>query len=282
MSGSFMSTSVTQVRSEDARKVATVGLPFTIQIPVFNETRALSFSSFYFDRVGMRPRYLLDTQRTPEAEAALRALGHEIRFFFNDKPFIENGYEQFAAASPTDWILRLDCDEVPSLELIEFCRGYIESGNTGVVGFDRHQVIWRDNRLMTATTERFLPAQARQWRLFNRHQVSFDRRIHTPGIYIDEHMSAPPQAAMYHLSWIFLDWNERLEKAARYNVGQATEINGSWLVPLSEIEWTILDVPLLRDAFCRWLRREERKRLGFLEALRRKASTYASRLMRPI
>jgi hypothetical protein len=276
-----MSTIFTQVRSEDTRKIATVGLPFTIQIPVFNETSALSFSSFYFDRLGIRPRYLLDTQRTSEAENALRVLGHKIDFFTNDKPFIENGYEQFAAASPTDWILRLDCDEVPSLELIEFCRIYIERGSTGVVGFDRHQVIWRNNELLTATTERFLPAQARQWRLFNRHQVSFDRRIHTPGIYIDEHTSAPPQAAMYHLSWIFLNWNERLEKATRYNLGQATEINRSWLVPLSEIEWTKLDAPLLRDTFSRWLRREDRKRLGFLKALRKEALSYASRLMRP-
>jgi hypothetical protein len=249
-----------------------VGLPFTGQIPIFNETRALGFSSFYFDYVGIRPRYLLDTQRTPDAEKVLRALGHEVKFFSNDKPFLENGYEQFVAASPTDWILRLDCDEVPSRELIEFCRDYVDSGNTDIAGFDRHQVIWRGNSLLTATTERFLPSQARQWRLFNRHYVSFDRRIHTPGIVLHDHISAPPHAAMYHLSWFFLDWNERLEKAVRYNLGQATAINGSWLVPPGEIEWGVLDAPVLRDAFRRWLRREDRKRLGFLKALYREAS----------
>jgi hypothetical protein len=276
-----MSTGLTQTHSEHTKRAAPLTLPFTIQIPVFNETRALSFSSFYFDRLGIRPRYLLDTQRTSEAEIALRALGHEANFFFNDKPFIENGYEQFSAASPTDWILRLDCDEVPSQELIEYCRKYIETGNTGVVGFDRHQVIWRNNRLFTATTERFLPSQGRQWRLFNRHRVSFDRRIHTPGIHIDEHMSAPPQAAMYHLSWIFLDWNARLEKAARYNLGQATEINRSWLIPINEIEWTNLNAPLLRDSFSRWLRRENRQRLGLLKALQREVLAYMSGLIRP-
>ena len=192
-------------------------LPFTIQIPVFDETRALEFSSFYFDRMGLRPRYVLDTQRTPEAEATLRRLGHDPAFFENDKTFIESGYENFAAASPTDWILRMDCDEVPSPEVIGFCREFVRRDERGAAGFKRRELLWHDGRfLMTPLDETAVPNQ-RQWRLFNRKRVRFLPRIHTPGIEPESRVPAPPEIAFYHLSWVFLTWEERVQKTARYD-----------------------------------------------------------------
>ena len=56
-------------------------LPYTIQIPVYNETRALEFSALYFDRLGLSVRYVLDSQRTDEAETTLRRLGREPVYF---------------------------------------------------------------------------------------------------------------------------------------------------------------------------------------------------------
>jgi hypothetical protein len=228
-------------------------LPFTIQIPVFNETRALAFSAFYFDRLGIQAHYVCDSQRTPEAEATLRRLGREPLFFTNDKPFIENGYESFAAASPTDWILRLDCDEVPSRELIEVCRDFVKQDRVGIAGFVRHHVLWRNDRFLTATTERFTPPNQRQWRLFNRKRVAFNPRIHTPGLHLENPVAAPPEAALYHLSWVFLTYEDRLKKVARYDdYGQPSFNRMNQLFLLEDVEWQELDAHFLRDAYAEW------------------------------
>lgn len=230
-------------------------VPFTVQIPVFNETRTLDFSAFYFDRLGIQARYVLDVQRTPEAEATVLRLGREPLIFTNDKPFIESGYESFAAASPTDWILRLDCDEVPSRELIDACSTFVQQSQGGVAGFERHQILWQNNRFLTAApTERFAPAKQRQWRLFNRKHVTFNRHIHTPGIHLENPTEMPSAATIYHLSWVFLTWEDRLEKAARYdNHGQPSHNRENQLFPLEDVEWQELDAPFLRDTYAEWV-----------------------------
>jgi hypothetical protein len=228
-------------------------LPFTILTPIFNETKALEFSSFYFDRLGADVRYVLDSQCTPEAAETLRRLGREAYHFDNDQPFIENGYESFCAASPTDWILRIDCDEVPSRELIEACREFVAHDEAGVAGFERHQVLWRDKRLWTATAERFNCVHQRQWRLFNRAAVRFCRTIHTPGIEVRAPVAMAPTAALFHLSWVFLTWEERLAKAARYDRhGQQDHNRTNQLFPLEEAKWKELDAPFLLDALEQW------------------------------
>ncbi len=229
-------------------------LPFTIQIPVFNETTALEFSTFYFARLGVEVRYIMDTQRTPEAEVVFKRLGLKPLYFDNDMPFIENGYENFASMSPTDWILRLDCDEVPSPDLINYCATFIEQGHEGVAGFERHQVYWNDGRFFTATNDRFQPSAQKQWRLFNRTKVDFNRNIHTPGIHVVDPEKAPSGADIYHLSWVFLSWEDRLKKAARYDShGQPEYTRQNQLFPLNEVVWEELDAPDLRDAYAAWL-----------------------------
>ncbi len=234
-------------------------LPYTIQIPVYNETSALAFSSFYFDRLGVKARYVMDSQRTAQAAEAFHSLGHEPVTFSNDKPFIENGYENFAAVSPTDWILRVDCDEVPSLELLRACSDFVRQDRQGIAGFQRHQVLWREGRLLTATTDRFLPRAQTQWRLFNRQRVSFDRRIHTPGIHLEGLVEQSSEATIYHLSWIFLTPQARLEKSARYDAnGQQPANRSNQLLQLNEVDWTHLDAPFLQAAFSEWERGQNR------------------------
>ena len=228
-------------------------LPFTVQIPVFNETKALEFSIFYFDRLGVPARYVLDAQCTSETAATLRSLGREQCFFANDKPFIENGYENFAALSPTDWILRIDCDEVPSRELIDACCDFVRDNRYGVAGFERHQVLWRDNRLLTATADRFAPSAQRQWRLFNRKQVKFNQTIHTSGIQFENSVAMAPEATLYHLLPGFLTWEDRLKKAARHDqYGQVPSNRTSQLFPIEDANWTELNAPFLLRVFSEW------------------------------
>lgn len=166
-------------------------LPFSIAVPLFSETKALSFSASYFGKIGIEPIYALDSQGARETEEVLRSLGKRIVKFENSKPYIENGYEAFEYVSPTDWILRIGCDEVPNLRMIKWCENFLNSGKEAIVSFERYQLIWSGRRFLSATTERFQPERQRQFRLFNRRNVTFDRTIHSPGIRVDNKLPAP-------------------------------------------------------------------------------------------
>jgi hypothetical protein len=229
-------------------------IPFTIMIPVFNETRVLQFSDFYFRRFDIPVVYALDSQHTPEARRTLRALDRDFRTFDNDRPFIESGYASFAAASPTDWILRLDCDELPTPELIAAGRDFVAGDPHETAGFERCQLTWRDDRFYACTSTRFAPANQVQWRLFNRRRATFTPQIHTAGIALDAPVTLRGAARIYHLSWIFLSWEDRLRKAARYDShGQADANRLNQLFPLAEAHWEELDAPELTGAYRDWL-----------------------------
>jgi hypothetical protein len=175
-------------------------------------------------------------------------------FFENDKPFIENGYESFASTAPTDWILRLDCDEVPSPALIEAACRFVDSGSDAVMGFERHQLLWRNGKFRTAETDRFQPKRQMQYRLFNRQSVSFVRDIHTPGIRVDRSVFAPSDAPLYHMSWIFLSLEDRKRKASRYDAhGQPSSNRENQLFPIEQVEWKDLSAPFLEDCYKQWL-----------------------------
>lgn len=230
-------------------------LPFTIQVPVFDETRALEFSCFYFERLGVEARYILDSQRTPQAEATLRGLGRGPLVFANDKPFLENAYQNFAAASPTDRILRLDCDEAPSQNLVEACREIVLRDGGEMAGFERHQLIWRHGEFLSAQGERFRPSNQVQWRLFNRRAVRFyDGRLHTPGLFVDKPVKVPADAPIYHLEWVFLDRQARLDKTSRYDgFGQDAYWRENQLHAEHALAWRRNDDDFLRATFADWI-----------------------------
>lgn len=175
----------------------------SIQIPLFNETEALEFSKFYFDSINVDVNYVIDSQCEHETRTLVNKLGVNYSEFKNDKPYIENGYRNFAEASPTDWILRIDCDELPTPELIHFANSFVAAAE-GVVSFERLQVLWKDEGFIRPVDRRFDPKAQRQYRLFNRRKVEFHSAIHTPGIHVDAPIHAPPEACLYHMSWIFL------------------------------------------------------------------------------
>ena len=229
----------------------------TIQIPLFNETDALRFSKFYFDSIGESVRYVMDAQCSDRTKAIVRELDIEEVYFPNDKPFIENGYEAFAAAAPTDWIFRIDCDELPTPEALTFARTSEIPPDT-VVSFERHQVIWDEGRFISPVHESFNPLDQRQFRLFNRALASFDRNIHTPGIHIGTSVHAPSGATLFHLSWIFLSWEDRIAKADRYDAhGQPAYNRANQLFSLDHKVWNEAPPSVVQDVYFDWIRREK-------------------------
>ena len=187
-------------------------------VPLFDETLAFQFSNYYFKRLGITPYYCFDEQGAIETAELVKASGHPLRSFKNDRPCIENGYQAFVEQSPTDWILRIDCDEVPSSGLLEWCAEYCKSGNVGAVRFERDQIAWRGSRLWISTHPNFIPARNGALRLFHRGKVEYTTEIHTPGILTDQEVSAPLEHRLYHLSWVFRTAEDLKKKSERYDL----------------------------------------------------------------
>ncbi len=227
----------------------------TNQIPLYNETDALRLSHFYFTAIGVPVRYAMDTQALPATRAIARELGIKPLEFANDRPFIEHGYPAFSAAADNDWILRIDCDELPTPELIAFAREFVEQGGEGVVSFEREQVIWSGGGFQRPMNPRFDPKGQRQYRLYDRRAVVFDQAIHTPGIKVEAVTHAPPGAKIYHLSWELLSWDDRVAKADRYEAyGQAAFNRDNQLLDLAQQEWAKVEPTTVDEVYAAWRR----------------------------
>ncbi len=225
----------------------------TILVPLYDETDALMFSKYYFDSLNVPVIYAIDQKCLPATRRLVQTLGVRAVEFQNSKPFIENGYEAFAAASPTDWIFRVDCDEVPTMEAVSFARK-VDVVDGCVVAFQRHQVVWRTSSFLRPQHDRFAPDYQKQYRLFNRRSASFDSTIHTPGISVGCTIVAPPEAALYHLSWIFLSDKQRFEKVRRYDAnGQRASNRENQLFPLDYPNWERLPRNQVDAIFQNWM-----------------------------
>lgn len=209
----------------------------------------------------------MDQQREPQTERLFETLGIEKIFFNNTEPYIENGYEDFCKKSPTDWIFRLDCDEIPSIKALKYLNERSNVNEKIVYGFPRHQLKWKNNFFLTANNTRFLPENQRQWRFFNRKYVEFDQTIHTPGFKTNEHFTpAPIHASLYHLPWLFLTKNDLVKKAAKYDQnGQRLANRESIMFDHSKLTFEKLNDPLLSSLYQEFLVRKKRK--GLLDKL---------------
>ena len=202
---------------------------FTVLIPVFKETEALKFSKDYFSELGITPQYALDSKRKSRQAEVERCVGRAVPVFENPENCIEANFRRFAALSPTDWILRIDCDEVPSLAALSFANQFATNSNWKIAGFPRIECVPSGATLAADVTPGFQHfTKFPQYRLFNRKRVWFRSGIHTPGYYLPriQKAEAPPQACLYHLEYVFTSEQERDEKQKRYEAaGQSGSQN---------------------------------------------------------
>lgn len=231
---------------------------FTIIIPVFDETAALAFSKKYFASLGVQPLYVLDSKkahRAPEVEALL---GCPVALYENPGVCIEANYENLAALASTDWILRVDCDEVPNQALLAHASRFVEKPTDHYCAYDRDDLIWRDQKF-----ERLKYAPLffdSQFRLFNRREVKFISRIHTPGFRVPKWKlpllpiwHGPPAARLYHLQREFTTPTQRAEKAERYSSAGQNARTRNWILrPDESFTWSSFHDDCFSEFFASW------------------------------
>lgn len=231
---------------------------FTIIIPVFEETDALAFSNFYFNKLGLQPIYALDSKRISRRAEVERRIGREVAIYDNPGICIEASYQNLAALSPTEWLLRIDCDEIPNQTMLQHCARFTTSPADAYCGFDRDDLVWRETHFQRL---KYAPLFVdTQFRLFNRIKVKFINRIHTPGFHVPKWnlpflpgWNAPRIARLYHLQRVFITPQQRSEKLTRYNAAGQQQGFNNWLSrPDESFQWRSFDDAVFTELFAQW------------------------------
>ncbi len=225
---------------------------YSIMVPVYNETDALSFSKFHFDSLNLRPIYVLDSKRIARRDEVERAIGGEALIYDNPGMFLEANFEKFASLSPTDWILRIDCDEVVTAALIDHAGDYVKHGSWSTKGYCRRQLRWHEDGFQYV---KYLFHRDTQFRLFDRRKVRFVRKIHTPGYDVPRlrRTPAPSPAHMYHLQFLFETPQQREKKGELYkSQGQPKKLDSFYTTPVEQFNWAPLDDPHLASTYRAW------------------------------
>ncbi|MBG1230987.1 hypothetical protein F8B91_01405 [Aestuariivirga litoralis] len=231
---------------------------FTIIVPVFGETRALQFSAFYFGQLGVKPFYVLDSKKQGRRAEVERLLGCEVAIYENPGNYIEANFERLTDLSPTDWILRVDCDEVPNLAMLQHCAKFVSHPSSNICGFDRDDLVWREDHFERIKQPFWFIDT--QFRLFNRKQVKFVKRIHTPGFHVSKWKfplvpawHGPLNARLYHLQRPFISQADKLEKMQRYDqAGQDPKFHAAMMKKDDEMRWTRFADAAFTSLFASW------------------------------
>lgn len=224
---------------------------YSILIPVFTETDALWFSKFYFDSLNLKPIYVLDSKRIDRRDEVERVIGREVLIYENPERYIEANFAKLAALSPTDWILRIDCDEVVSSALIAHAANFAKQGRGAIKGYDRRQLRWHEYHFQAE--KRFIQRDV-QYRLFDRRKVEFLHRIHTPGYKVHpwQFLPAPRAARIFHLQFVFETVLDRKRKYEIYRKVENAQSFRDWFGITRGKGWDTLEDPHLTSVYRAW------------------------------
>jgi len=233
---------------------------FTIIVPFYKETTALAFASYYFGTLGIEPIFALDSKQIARRGEAEDIIGRPVAIYDNPGGFVESNFKQLAALSPTDWILRVDCDEVPNLKMLDHCARFVRRPTSNLCGYLRDDLLWRrDHFDKLKFSALYFDTQ---FRLFDRTRVRFKHEIHTPGYHVPKWKlplvplwAAPPRARLYHLARTFVAPAQRaarMEDRQDYQQGVGVAFREWNLRPDETHQWEHFDDPAFTRLFSDW------------------------------
>ncbi|MCW2284825.1 glycosyltransferase involved in cell wall biosynthesis [Rhodoblastus acidophilus] len=197
----------------------------SIVIPTMNSQSYISIIADYYEGLGLNPYWFVDQKSADRTFDVLAARSQRVVAMHNDTAIIEAMVEKMSRAAPTDWVLRIDDDELPTAQLFAFARAVMQDGRFDALGFVRHQCgVTADGSLMAHSGHD--PNVHRQYRLYRKDRVAYRSDVHTPGFHFDglsvAHVGA--EHCLIHLDWAIRSYAERKRKVMNYN--QARENAG--------------------------------------------------------
>jgi glycosyltransferase involved in cell wall biosynthesis len=202
-------------------------------IPTRDSARWIGVFLAEYRRLGVEPLYIVDSRSKDETLAILQGRGAETAVITPRGDFVEAGMiEAACAASNSEWILRMDDDELPSAALLR----WIE--NVGVHSIRaawmvsrrdlfRHEGKIYYSRRRSAYHHVELPNYlAGHVRLHRTVGLQFSGQLHTSGLANLGPVGFAPEACFFvHCADLLLSRAQRLNKIRRY---ETIEAGSAW------------------------------------------------------
>lgn len=177
-----------------------------------------------YRRIGVEPLYIVDTRSSDSTSEVLRSLKADSIPFTPQGDIVEAGMIEFGAkAAGTEWALRLDDDEFPSRQLLEWA-ATVELRSKGPVWcIARKDVYSRDGRFVYSQWpprlvwigDRF--SLNPQERLFRVDTVRYTNIVHSAGFEtLPPYQHAPEGCLFIHFNNIVRNVGQRLAKVRKY------------------------------------------------------------------
>jgi hypothetical protein len=171
--------------------------------------------------LGIQPLYLCDIRSSDGTQDVLEGMGADMIPVKPKLDRVEHILSVTREAVETDWLVRLDDDEIPSAALIGWLDRSVEGINVPIIALSCRYVMLVDGRLCFSRLEDYYfhpdPTYLDpQWRAFRPREVDFIDTIHTPGFKITRYETAPLWAFFIHFDWLLRSYTERRAKLKRY------------------------------------------------------------------
>jgi Glycosyl transferase family 2 len=197
---------------------------YRIVIPTRDSAQWIGQVLQAYRRIGVDPLYIVDTRSCDGTLELLRRLKAETISFTPHGDIVEAGMIEFGAkAAGTDWVLRLDDDEFPSRQLLEWAAA-VESISKGPIwSVARKDVYLREGRFVYSQWptrsvwlgDRF--SLNPQERLFRPDAVRYAETVHSAGFeWKPPYQHAPEGCLFIHFNNVVRNVGQRLAKVRKY------------------------------------------------------------------
>jgi hypothetical protein len=175
-----------------------------------------------YEVLGVCPFVMLDQSSDDDTEQLLKGRNIEYANVFAALPRVEALIKLIPDHVRSEWVVRLDDDELPSRGLCDWLAARLPALKKDVVGVQRRWIRLADNGRCEYSRHPLivsrLGALDTQWRLFRPTAVQFRSDIHTPGFYVPAASPvAPHRAYIAHFNWLVRSASERRLQVADYD-----------------------------------------------------------------
>jgi hypothetical protein len=161
----------------------------------------------HYRLLGIEPLIILDDTSEDQTEMVLRDKGVSYVKAHSEAPRVEALVQSIPVLVQSDWVIRLDDDELPTEWLCKWANMLAYRAGMAVFGFQRRWIRLRpdgqldySNHPLIMSPEGVLDTQ---WRMFRPDAIRFRSDIHTPGFYVPKGSPiAPHKAFIAHFSWL--------------------------------------------------------------------------------
>jgi hypothetical protein len=211
---------VSQSVERPATRLKNFGSKVTLVIPTCNSERWIGQVLDFYTMLEVPVVVAVDRRSSDRTLTIVASKAKNHLLVESEHPRVESLLPSIVGQIDSDWILRLDDDELPTPALLSFVDQAVDGPAGFSWGFPRAHFRYQPNGSLLQYS-RFLPlgplaGSDVQWRLFPKRQIRFDDSLHTPGIVAAEARQASSEAFIFHFDWVVRTLADRLEKIERY------------------------------------------------------------------